>query len=525
MEMLAEAVQVHNFTKVSNEPARLRIVYGDSGANNRTLIVNPGQEQTLEALVRRNFSIPSNLEVSLVLDDDIICYPVNLIDLKEARNARRIEVQTFPQQTVSAVSSLSAKSINVVSEDDDISTLQDIGERRKLQHVSRATSAASSSNDTNQESNQLTVSTLSSQHAHHESVIPQRSAIYKDNRVTDGRKKNRGSDSRRSYLKEEKVLIMWLRDAGKSAEEVSAMTSVSKSNIEKWCNDRMRETILSKFPPPKSSSVGQRNNGKRVLRSYLNSSGLRFDYRDRVAMQGALQVLLTHLEGLTSELNILLDADTLRSIAGIPTSLRNETETSDNAATTSVQAVENESTSSTPFMTALCLQGSDHEDGDDEDDSDEKSEALVLSMWREKRQLLGVQRAQNIVPSSSAVPTREDGEKMSFPVNKLSKSDSFTSVTVPESITLSTEAGKAFIDECMRANKHDSQITMQYNEQLPFNIPGTDPDMTTATSAQAQRSRLSNTRFLVVVKELLGLSPPATLEDIEDAKVLSMLGE
>lgn len=74
----------------------------------------------------------------------------------------------------------------------------------------------------------------------------------------DKRKFNRGLDHRRSYMcvnnyviffhlslvlmlhrKEEKIFIMMMKDMGKSAEDISQATGVSKSNVEKWCSDKV----------------------------------------------------------------------------------------------------------------------------------------------------------------------------------------------------------------------------------------------------------------------------------------------
>lgn len=89
--------------KVIMEPARLRISYSrdsTSAVMQKTFLVNPGQEQMLEVLIRKAFNIPASLAVSLVLDGDIICYPIHVIDLGEARRATSVELQTFPQSSV-----------------------------------------------------------------------------------------------------------------------------------------------------------------------------------------------------------------------------------------------------------------------------------------------------------------------------------------------------------------------------------------------------------------------------------------
>ena len=47
--------------------------------------------------------------------------------------------------------------------------------------------------------------------------------------------------------KEEKIFVMLMKDSSKSADEISNLTGVSKSNVEKWCSDRVREKTLLKF--------------------------------------------------------------------------------------------------------------------------------------------------------------------------------------------------------------------------------------------------------------------------------------
>lgn len=50
---------------------------------------------------------------------------------------------------------------------------------------------------------------------------------------------------------------MLLRDTGRSADEISLYTGVSKSNIEKWCGDRVREQLLTKYlsSPPNAQAL------------------------------------------------------------------------------------------------------------------------------------------------------------------------------------------------------------------------------------------------------------------------------
>jgi hypothetical protein len=65
--------------------------------------------------------------------------------------------------------------------------------------------------------------------------------------VVDGRKRNRGQPRRKTYHKEEKLLIMWMKDHHISVEQIIQLTTVSKSNIDKWCAAKMRRQILEKY--------------------------------------------------------------------------------------------------------------------------------------------------------------------------------------------------------------------------------------------------------------------------------------
>lgn len=87
-----------------SEPARLKVSFSLDSVSApvmKTFLVNHGQEGMLETLLRRAFAIPANLGVSLVLDGDLIFFPIHLIDLNEARRAKTIELQTFSAQSSS----------------------------------------------------------------------------------------------------------------------------------------------------------------------------------------------------------------------------------------------------------------------------------------------------------------------------------------------------------------------------------------------------------------------------------------
>lgn len=159
---------------------RLTISYRPAARDEviKTFLVSQGEAAGLEAVIRLAFAIPSDLE-TLLLIEDVVCYPIANLDLSEAAKAR-VMLQTFPRGPAALPSPLIHSA---------------------LQHVDKE----------------------------------------------DKRKHNKGLAQRRSYLKEEKMLVMFLKDSGRSAEDISQLTGVSKSNVEKWCADRTRATIIDKY--------------------------------------------------------------------------------------------------------------------------------------------------------------------------------------------------------------------------------------------------------------------------------------
>lgn len=49
------------------------------------------------------------------------------------------------------------------------------------------------------------------------------------------------------HRKEEKIFIMLMKDMAKSAEDISQVTGVSKSNVEKWCSDKVTTYFTGKI--------------------------------------------------------------------------------------------------------------------------------------------------------------------------------------------------------------------------------------------------------------------------------------
>lgn len=526
-----------------SEPARLRITHGKSDGQviHKTFLVNPGQEQMLEILIRKAFSIPQSLAVSLVLDGDVICYPINVIDLNEARSADIIEVQTFPQQqapTMPLASSLKSVSTSSGESNNRSATSSEIARQQQQMGAMNSSLVPTLKPPTNRGTKR------SAPKASAVPVYENSPLSFEQDSKEDRRKNNRGLDHRRSYLKEEKVLVMWLKDAGKSADEISLMTSVSKSNIEKWCSDKTREKILVKFSgTPSSVAASTSNNAGETLSAYLNDTGLHFNDKDPAAMQGALLVLLDRLAVLSTESNMTLDRNALFQTAGIPTAKPSFDEapaskrarptnemistasggmnhSSSNNNSELLQAASllhffgTNSLSATPLLPSLGTQDSDDEE--DEDD-DKQSQALVAKMLREKRQSLGIQKA---VLSD---PLLQDP----LPLPRQNTHEMTLALPNPDSsILLHRPTHSTILPTDSVPSKQDSQFTMQYTEQVPFSLSGADNyNLMTATETQALRPVLSNTRYLIAKRDMLGMLPPQSEEDQEDCAVLSMLGE
>jgi hypothetical protein len=329
-----------------SEPARLKVSFSLDSVSApvmKTFLVNHGQEGMLETLLRRAFAIPANLGVSLVLDGDLIFFPIHLIDLNEARRAKTIELQTFSAQSSSveahahqplsvpmpqfipqvefmdSFSPYPAQTMQPPSQNSAIipkstepvintSSETTIGAQTRAT-VKSAKPPVTSSRKTTKKTAVAAAPTISNTNSHVISA-DQDPDSDPDTGRADRRKNNRGLDHRRSYLKEEKILVMWLKDCGKSADEIAQFTQVSKSNVEKWCSDKTREKILAKI---RSTGSGSGD----VLGSTLDAAGLHFLQSNRVAMQSSLLFLLDRLKTLASESSMVIDEDMLFAAADL----------------------------------------------------------------------------------------------------------------------------------------------------------------------------------------------------------------
>jgi hypothetical protein len=77
------------------------------------------------------------------------------------------------------------------------------------------------------------------------SVVCMKSAFEKTQHLNDRRKLNKGSTQRKSYPKEVKIRAIALRDSGLSVEDVAKILVTAKSNIEKWCREKVIFIISS----------------------------------------------------------------------------------------------------------------------------------------------------------------------------------------------------------------------------------------------------------------------------------------
>ena len=127
-------------------------------------------------------------------------------------------------------------------------------------------------------------------------TIPPSQGDSEANSVVDGRKRNRGQPRRKTYHKEEKLLIMWMKDHHISVEQIIQMTTVSKSNIDKWCAAKMRKQILEKY---------SQENPNCVISTALYLAGKLHFYHD--ISQPSLVAILDKLHELQPEqLNIVI---------------------------------------------------------------------------------------------------------------------------------------------------------------------------------------------------------------------------
>lgn len=194
---------------------KLSVKYHRSGNGEEVIKVfqvSPREKPRWECCVRVAFQISSEDEIFLVINEDVICYPLRNVDLTEASKARSLEVKTFPK-SAAAQQILEASAL--------LPTLPPpAAVAHPVSAVNTMAVDATAESDAGLKSNNSNPSNGTSKE--------------------DKRKFNRGLDVRRSYLKEEKMLVMYLKDCGRSAEDIAQLTSVSKSNVEKWCSDKVR---------------------------------------------------------------------------------------------------------------------------------------------------------------------------------------------------------------------------------------------------------------------------------------------
>eukprot|EP01039_Chlorochromonas_danica_P008017 gene8017-8843_t len=475
---------------------KLSVKYHRSGNGEevvKVFQVSPREKPRWECCVRVAFQISSEDEVFLVINEDLICYPLRNVDLTEASKARSLEVKTFPK-SAAAQQALEASALLVLPPPALTPPLPPVSAMNTATQDGHASFPAES--DPSLKSNNSN---------------PSNNVTSKE----DKRKFNRGLDVRRSYLKEEKMLVMYLKDCGRSAEDIAQLTSVSKSNVEKWCSDKTREAILAKYRAQCQDSVFLA-----AFSSLSSPSSLHFNVS--AAPQQSLlaaQYLLEKLRiySTTSPLLILgslLLGPTSSSAAGggggggaegQPPAKRSKTTPSSSS---SLGDDVNSLNGTGQHLTQVAGEsGRSH--------NDYEVAGLLHSLQGRSTSKRQSQQSRSSLGSADSDDDsdEEDGREMNGMQLAM---DQFNSV-------------KAFMPQLSDMNE---DITMQYNVPLNFDdLTG----LSTSAQLQATRPLLKNTRFLTQMRDRMRQSQtPRTRtsgtdsddeDEEEDRAVLSMLGE
>lgn len=245
---------------------RLNITYRDTKQNpngteiTKTFIISAGEEMILEQLLRQAFHISGEEGLMLNANSSTIWYPVHNIDIIEASRAAKCELQTFPINSKGSnpanLSVVHPKDLTSASEPDSHSQTSSHANADATLPLAAPTLPSSSTKTTARNVKETSAKQTTKAKAPRANSKAKSNSIVTpnndnnnltDKEKEDKRKFNRGLDQRRSYLKEEKIFVMLMKDAGKSAEDISHLTGVSKSNVEKWCSDKVREKVLIKF--------------------------------------------------------------------------------------------------------------------------------------------------------------------------------------------------------------------------------------------------------------------------------------
>lgn len=364
----------------------------------------------------------------------------------------------------------------------------------------------------------------------------------------DKRKNNRGLDHRRSYLKEEKIVVMWLKDAGRSADEIANLTAVSKSNIEKWCSDKARATILTKYRVmPHHEAIDK------ALRS---DNQVHFNTSDRDAMADVFSFLMGKLRVHSSESEMHLEPEKLRQAGGLllqtPTSTvhHNNGNTSSYISTNEVH--EQQAPKRRKFLTGSddsVQYAADLLQSFGTTTAQVSTNSLSSSYGRRNRRPKGdstasasVEVAPVIRKSSRRQVTREFGEICPDDEDSYAtmNSNDYSSSCDEEECQKTAMLLQELTSEPMaveekkeveRMHGMNSDFKMEYFERLIWYNDADCSDnplsrnvITTGAPVQAVRPVLKNTKFFMKRRIDMGLKV-RDKEEEEDETILAMLGE
>lgn len=80
---------------------KVEVVYkgtSQDGSPGKRVFILSGRENeaaALEALIRASFSLPPKEEIMLILNDNVVCYPIHAMAVEQLAAANSIELRTF----------------------------------------------------------------------------------------------------------------------------------------------------------------------------------------------------------------------------------------------------------------------------------------------------------------------------------------------------------------------------------------------------------------------------------------------
>ena len=110
---------------------------------------------------------------------------------------------------------------------------------------------------------------------------------------------------------------MFLKDCGRSAEEISQYTGVSKSNVEKWCSDKLRDKLVEKYLQ-QSPAYAAALSGCLLIDTVTNSQTAHFDTREREKQRRVQAFLWDRLRAQSND--ACVDLSRVEAILPLPLS-------------------------------------------------------------------------------------------------------------------------------------------------------------------------------------------------------------